>query len=385
MLFVHGAAFVLTATLSSYLARLLESAGQRAKVAESSLSELHALHDSIVRSIASGILTTDAEGRISYLNRAAEEIVELPLSSIRGLRLEELFPAVEEALHASRGHRLDHRLEAGWTSPSGQAKVLGFTVTPLLADDGRRLGSATVFQDLTPYRELELQAARSERLAAVGKLAAGLAHELRNPLASISGSVELLAASASAQPDDARLLDIVLREADRLSSLVSDFLAFARPAQPQPGPVNLPSLVREVLHVFESDPHVSELTRAEDLRPAVAHADASQLKQVLWNLLLNAAQATPAGGTLRVTTGPGEPGWVQVAVADDGSGIAAEDMQRIFDPFFTTKPDGTGLGLATVHRIVDAHRGRLEVESHPGAGSCFTVHLPASPARIREG
>src|SRR5262249_39061071 len=147
-------------------------------------------------------------------------------------------------------------------------KVLGFTVTPLVADDGRSLGTATVFQDLTPFRDLEASAARSERLAAVGKMAAGLAHELRNPLASISGSVELLASGAPAGAEDRKLLEIVMREAERLSRLVSEFLAFARPAPPRTADVSLPELVREVLRVFEVDPHGKTLLRKEELAPA---------------------------------------------------------------------------------------------------------------------
>jgi two-component system sensor histidine kinase PilS (NtrC family) len=249
-----------------------------------------------------------------------------------------------------------------------------------MADDGRSLGTATVFQDLTRFRELELSAARSERLAAVGKLAAGLAHELRNPLASISGSVELLAVGAAAGAEDRKLLEIVMREAERLSKLVSDFLAFARPAPPRAASVSLPDLVHEVLRVFESDPHARQLELTEELAPAVASADASQLKQVLWNLLLNASEATPPGGSLAVTTGISTAGTVFVRVSDSGSGISPEDMERIFDPFFTTKPAGTGLGLATVHRVVEAHRGRIEVESRPGRGARFTVILPTSEA-----
>jgi two-component system sensor histidine kinase PilS (NtrC family) len=233
---------------------------------------------------------------------------------------------------------------------------------------------------LTPFRDLEARAARSERLATVGELSAGLAHELRNPLASMSGSIEMLAASGSYTDEDRRLFDIVLREADRLNGLVTDFLGFARPAAPEPVDVSLPALLGEVVHMFSADPRVERVRLESDIADVCGRIDAAQIKQVLWNLLLNAAQASPEGGGIRLRCGPGQrAGTVFVSVEDQGGGIAPDLLPRIFDPFFTTKPQGTGLGLATVHRIVDAHGGQVEVESRVGQGTRFTLVLPASP------
>ena len=372
VIFTYGAAFGLTAVIASYVADQLERAGARAEVAEESLSKLGVLHDAIVRSISSGILTTDDRNRVTFVNRAGEEILGKAGGELQGISLEEIFPALGQT---SPGMQ---RLESNWQHPDGTQRILGFTISPLIDGEGGRLGASVVFQDLTPFRDLEARAARSERLATVGELSAGLAHELRNPLASMSGSIEILAASGARDEEDRRLLDIVLREADRLNVLVSDFLGFARPAAPQPAAVSLPALLGEVMHVFAADPRLGGMQLESEIADAHALIDGAQIKQVLWNLLLNAAQASAAGGSITLRCGPGRAaGTSFVSVEDQGSGIDPGTLSRIFDPFFTTKAQGTGLGLATVHRIVDAHRGQIEVESRPGAGTRFTLILPA--------
>ena len=372
--FTHAAAFGLTAVVASYVAGQLERAGARAEVAEESLSKLGALHDAIVRSISSGILTTDEHNQITFLNRAGEDILGCGAADLRGKGIEVVFPVLRSALEGS-----GKRLEGTWLRPDGASRVLGFSINPLIDEQGRRLGTAAVFQDLTPYRDLEARAARSERLATVGELSAGLAHELRNPLASMSGSIELLAATGSYSDEDRRLFAIVLREADRLNGLVTDFLGFARPAAPEPTDVALPELLSEVVQVFAADPRIARVHLESALAAATARIDPAQIKQVLWNLLLNAAQASVDGGRIVLRCGRGtRRGTAFVSVEDEGGGISAEVLPRIFDPFFTTKPQGTGLGLATVHRIVDAHGGQVEVTSRPGEGTRFTLVLPAS-------
>lgn len=377
-IFTHGAAFGLTAVVASYVARQLERADARAEVAEGSFKQLSALHDAIVRSISSGIITTDESERVTFINRAGEEILGTHADSLRSLSLDSIFPVVGAAL--SRSPSVGQRLECGWTRPDGTRLILGFTINPLVDGEGRRLGTSAVFQDLTPFRELEARAARSERLATVGELSAGLAHELRNPLASMSGSIELLAATGSHSAEDQKLFDIVLREADRLNGLVTDFLGFARPAAPQKTSVSLPALLGDVMQVFCSDPRTAGMRLESEIADADALADGAQLKQVLWNLLLNAAQASREGGRIVLRCGPGRAaGTVFVSVEDEGEGIDPAVLPRIFDPFFTTKAQGTGLGLSTVHRIVDAHCGQLEVDSRADVGTRFSVVLPAPP------
>jgi two-component system sensor histidine kinase PilS (NtrC family) len=234
---------------------------------------------------------------------------------------------------------------------------------------------------------MEDRVQRSERLAGLGQVAAGLAHELRNPLASMSGSLELLRAEA-ARPEDRRLMDIVLREAGRLDQLVGRFLEYSRPAAPRREAVDLARLARETLEVFANDPAAARVRLVQELVPTPAWCDADQLRQVLWNLLVNAAQAALAapraerGGQVevRVRCAPLPDGGAALEVADDGPGIAAEDLARIFTPFFTTKARGTGLGLATVQRVVDAHGGTVTAASVPGRGARFAVRLPRQPA-----
>jgi len=224
---------------------------------------------------------------------------------------------------------------------------------------------------------------RSDRLAVVGGLAAGLAHEIRNPLAAMTGSVELLGGSAGLVESERRLLQVVRKEGQRLEALVRDFLSFAKPASPQLGAIDARNLVLETAELFRAEADRLGVTLTVEAQPGVGlRADGPQLKQVLWNLLGNAADATPPGGHITVAL-KRAGGQAVLAVTDSGAGIASEDLARIFDPFFTTKERGTGLGLAIVHRVVEAHGGRISVQSEPGKGSTFSVSLPAADAPQR--
>jgi two-component system sensor histidine kinase PilS (NtrC family) len=373
-LFVHLSGFVATAALASYLAEQLRRTGEQLAEREIDLEALSALHEALVQSVASALLTVDREGRVTFLNRAGEAMTGLSLAAIRGAPAERWFGAFRP--HEARG-------ETWLESARGERLRVGYTVSPLVARDGTSLGEAIVFQDLTRLREMEVAVQRSERLADLGRVAAGLAHELRNPLASMTGSVELLRAGAAPDGEDARLMDIVLREASRLEQLVAKFLQFSRPAPPRREAVDLGELARDTLAVFANDPAAARVQVEEALGAAPASCDPDQIRQVLWNLVLNAAQAIAGadrGGRVRVET-RGEAGGVAVLVVeDDGPGIAPADLQQLFTPFFTTKERGTGLGLPTVQRIVDAHGGSIAVESAPGEGTRFIVRLAARAA-----
>ncbi len=374
LLFVHAGAFAATAALASYLAEQLRQTGERLAEREGDLAAITALHESIVQSVTSGLLTLDGAGRVTFLNRAAEQMLGLGRTEVLGQPAERWFGALRGDV--ARG-------EADLVTPAGETLRLGYSTFPLVGRKGAALGTAVIFQDLTQLRIMEERLDRSERLADLGQLSAGLAHELRNPLASMMGSVELLR-SAGLRDDDRRLLDIVLREGGRLGQLVTEFLAFARPGTLRREPVDLAVLVAQTLEAFSNDPAAAGVTLERALSPAPVRGDPDQLRQVLWNLLINAAQALAApgraGGTIRVGCGPVRDGGADLTVADDGPGIDPADRARLFTPFFTTKPAGTGLGLATVHRIVDAHGGALSVDSAPGQGARFTVHLPAPGA-----
>ncbi len=372
-LWVHAAAFVATALLSGWLSEQLRTTGERLAASESDLADVTALHEEIVQSVTSGLLTVDAAGRITFLNRAGELLTGLTAAEVRGQPVARLFAGFAET---------SGRNETVWIAPSGRRRILGFTRFPLSGARGGTRGHAVIFQDLTELRAMEEAVRRSERLADLGQVAAGLAHELRNPLASMSGCVELLQGAPGLGPDEARLLGIVLKEAARLNQLVTRFLAWSRPATPRLSPTDLAQVAGEVADAIQQDPAAARVALRRDLQPAVIQADPDQLRQVLWNLLLNAVQALgPSGGTIRLGCAPDGDG-ARLTVADDGPGIAHEDLDRLFSPFFSRKPGGTGLGLATVHQLVEAHGGEVRVEPVEPHGARFVVRFTARPAHL---
>lgn len=373
------AALLGVTVLSSFLDKQLASSTLQ-------VGDLRALNENVLRSIASGLLGVDNEGRVIYWNPAARAILGL---SDRDLRrpVEELLPGVGPRLLAASGVGLtgpQGRWELEVDGRSGEPVHLGLHCSPLLDGQGRTIGRLINFQDVTRVHELAEQVRRSERLAAVGGLAASVAHEIRNPLAAISGSAELLG-SAALEDDDARLLSIIRRESTRLSGLVTDMLAFTRPRPPTRARVSLLRVAREALEHFRADPTNAGLDlrlEADDGVPDV-EVDAAQLSQVLWNLLRNAAEAMGGRGvvTLEVRARPGLPPAlpeVELAVVDEGPGIPDDELERIFDPFFTTKERGTGFGLAIVHRIVQDNGGAIELSSTPGQGTVFRLRFAAS-------
>lgn len=377
-LFAHGAAFVVTGALAGYLASQLRRTGERLAASESDLAAVTALHESIVQSVTSGLLTLDPRGRITFLNRAGEELTGLSFPAVAGQPAERWFPVFGGPA----------RDEVQVVTARGERRLFGYTLFPLRARDDAQAGTAVIFQDLTELRAMEEAVQRSKRLADLGEVAAGLAHELRNPLAAISGCVELLGGTKGLSEEDQRILGIVLRETSRLDQLLGRFLQFSRPTPPQRRPVDLAAVVAETVDVFAGDPTAAGVAIERRLVRSPVECDADQLRQVLWNLLTNAAQAMRESGRgkrIRVACEPEPQGGATVAVEDDGPGIPAEDLPRIFTPFFTTKGNGTGLGLAVVQRIVDAHGGSVSVRAGAGGGARFEVRLPgpsSAPAHV---
>jgi two-component system sensor histidine kinase PilS (NtrC family) len=266
-------------------------------------------------------------------------------------------------------------------------------MSPLKDSGDREMGDILIFQDLTRLREMEEHVKRSDRLAAIGKMAAGIAHEIRNPLASISGSIEILKEELGNSTQNQALMGIILREVHRLNSLIADFLLFARPISPGRERIQLNRLIEEILQMLGHSPDFNVLIRLEtefedDL---YVQGDPNQVRQVFWNLLINAAQAMPKGGMLKVRLRKGSPhallpagrSYGEVSVIDSGVGIGEEDIGKIFDPFFTTKERGTGLGLSIVHSIVESYGGKIVVQSRKGRGSVFAVFIPlAEPSPV---
>jgi len=342
-------------------------------------ADLFTLHQDIVRSLASGLITVAPDGTVLTANQAAADILHRRAAELQGRPLAAVMPGLTEQLAESTGGELRSAdLTLG-------ELTLGVTVSPLRDVRDRVIGRIIHFQDLSDLRRLEQHMRRAERLATVGQLAAGIAHEIRNPLASISGSIELLRQAPVASDDDRTLMAIVHREIGRLNELVGDLLNYANPRPSQPVDFDLGVLVRETVQVSRADPASAgagvEIEAAAE-EPLPVHADPSKLRQVVWNLVRNAADAAAAAGggkhvrvDARRVVDRGQD-QVAITVEDDGPGIEPERIGRIFDPFYTTKQKGTGLGLATCHAVVAEHGGRIDVESEVGKGTKVVVRLP---------
>ena len=398
----HAAALLGSSTLSGILARELDRTGEALDERTQDLAQLRTLHERTVESLGSGLLTCDLEDRITSFNREAERITGWRRAEALGRRVEAIFPGLAEAIRETREHRTDPaaRFRMPYTSRRRQTLHLGFGAYALGGDRGEPFGKVVIFQDVTEVVAMERELRRSERLAAVGELSASIAHEIRNPLAAISGSVQMMqAGSGDVQGEAKRLREIVLREVDRLDQLIDEFLQYARPGEPRPESVDLEEGLRDVVEMAEAG--VGEAISIEwEAEPGLrVWADPGQLRQVLWNLLLNAAQAMPGGGRIRlearrirgqasqdelapdrIETEAEKSGGVEIAVLDQGSGISSEVAERMFDPFFTTKTQGTGLGLAMVHRVVHEHGGLIRVQEAGGDFvTAIRLVLPTGP------
>ena len=393
---VHATAIVLVAALASFLAAELRRTGEALRQRTRDLRRLRSLHEHTVESLMSGLLTTDHAGHITSFNPEAERITGLSAAAAVGCSVELVLPGVHEQALAPAGDGVHRRVRMPYRSRDGEERHLGVAAYVLRDADGVAGGRVLIFQDVTEVVELEAELRRSERLAAVGELSASIAHEIRNPLAAISGSIQMLVKESGALDADPaeRLMKIVLRETDRLNLLITDFLRYARPGPLDLEAVEVRQAVGELLEMFASTlpDNVRVIVDVEE--GITVHADAAQLRQLLWNLVLNAAQAMPDGGELRIhgavvpegapqearadrrKRGEAKSAWAELSVRDEGIGIPADLLDRIFDPFFTTKAQGSGLGLAMVHRIVEEHGGSLGVESTVGRGTEIRVRLP---------
>nr|WP_168210390.1 ATP-binding protein [Persicimonas caeni] len=395
---INSVAAYLVAVLAGYLAQRLGEVTGELERQQSNVQELRALNANILASLNSGLLTVDSGGAVIFFNRAAETITGRSAAEVYGKRLDDVFPSLAGRLAQAGGalesdaqtfaseSKIGHesRLESIYVRPNGEQVYLGFSVSLLRDSQDQVAGRIVIFQDLSEVKKLEREKKRSERLAAVGQLAAAIAHEIRNPLASISGSVEMLESISDLDEDDAMLMRIIVREVDRLDKLITSFLDYSRPRTLERTRTDLIELIRDVLGLFRNRPASqmvpAHLAADDDLEEAPAQVDREALRQVMWNLLNNAREAmeeNQAGGQIRVSVSRHGNRWV-VVVEDDGPGISAELSERIFEPFFTTKETGTGLGLATIHRLIEQHDGKIHVgRAQHLSGARFEVELPA--------
>ncbi|MEW5725376.1 MAG: ATP-binding protein [Thermodesulfobacteriota bacterium] len=377
---INMGAFYLVAILSGYLTKQAEESRRQLKARETDIERLEELNESIIQSMDSGLMTIGAQGKIMTFNPAAERITGFTFEEVKGRPYTEIFPGLAFADEPDQAETPSPVWNWVYHRADGQRLYLDLGLVGLRDRSGASWRRLLVLQDRTQIRRMEEEVKRVERLAAIGEMAAGIAHEIRNPLASMSGSFQILEQDLAGQGDHDRLLAIIRREMDRLNHLVTDFLLFARPRSGAPETFLLSPAVGDILTMFAKQAGREDNIRiVKDLDPqAAVRFDRHQFEQILWNLLINAAEAIPEGGEIRVCVRPAPEGRVLITVSDNGDGIAPEDLPRIFDPFFTTKSGGSGLGLSIVHRILVSGGGRIEVASQPGRGTTFSVHLAAA-------
>ncbi|HSN83537.1 MAG TPA: ATP-binding protein [Polyangiales bacterium] len=363
------------ALLATNLARRAQVVGARLLVAEQSAARLEQLNDDIVRSISSGLITADDDGRIIGVNPAAREILRDRRGALIGQSLSTVLPSYAKELMNEPPKRAD----VTGRRADGSEFSMGYTLSALVDASGNPSGLLLSFQDLTEIKTLRDQAERARQLAVLGQLATGLAHEIRNPLSSISGSVEMVRESNALSPEDGRLLGIVISEVERLNSLVTTMLQVGRPSSIEPQPIDLRSIASDVVAVARGEASPSNGLRIDEIspvEPVIARVDPDRMRQVLWNLVKNAVQASPYRSTVEVRTGRNGDGRPFVEVADEGPGITEDRRERLFDMFYSGRSHGVGLGLALVKQIVDQHEGQIDIMDRAERGTIFRVTLP---------
>lgn len=389
--------FTLVAVGTGYIAARLQEAGEGRQRLEEELARMQLRAADILANIRAGIITVDESGRLLYANPAAASMLGLSVDQEVGTpvtdRIRSTAPGVAEALTAHTGGGVLTARSEGVLVRNGVAVPIGITTTSV-SGDLRQEGNATtaIFQDISDQKRLEAMNLRAQRLEAVAELSASLAHEIKNPLASIHSAVEQMSRRPAATPDERTLSALIVRESERLSRLLSEFLDFARVQVTRRESLDLRHVLRGAATLAGTHPDRAAHARLTlDLpeSPFLMTGDEDLLHRALFNLILNAFQASPDEGEVSVrlrTLAPGEQpmglpfrGAVHsIEIRDRGAGIPAEIADRLFEPFATTKPGGSGLGLAMVHRAIEAHRGLILVDSAAG-GTCFTVLLPVEP------
>jgi two-component system sensor histidine kinase PilS (NtrC family) len=355
---------------------------------EEDFADLNVLHELILSSIKSGIITTDLQGKIRAINRSAEELSGLSADDAIGRSVFSIFgddlrAPIESSLNSVQNAEFaPPRFEASIERNGVGAKTVACSVSPLIGRAGGVNGLILAFQDRTEFHEMEENLRRADRLSAVGRMAAGLAHEIRNPLGSISSAVQFLADKGSETAERGALMNVIVRESDRLNNIISDFLAYARPqdgiSHRRISDVDAGEALKDCLALLKHDPSVREkhvFDLREPSKKILIQADETQLKQVFWNILQNSVQAMPDGGTLAIDLDEPDDNFVRIAFSDDGCGIDRATLENIYEPF-QSGSNGTGLGLSIVHRIVTEGGGRIDVSSERGVGTKITIELP---------
>ncbi|HXG86247.1 MAG TPA: ATP-binding protein [Pyrinomonadaceae bacterium] len=378
----HDVAFLVVGLLASRLSARRAS-GEQLKETAKTLANLRVLHERIVESIRSGLITTDLEGNIYTFNAAASEITGFRVSDMRGKSIYSLFGNIHlpiaDSLDATDTGDNPPRFETDVLTPDGFAVRVGYGVSPLFAETGEKTGLILTFQDLTEIRTMEENVRRKDRLAAVGRVAAGLAHEIRNPLGAMRGAIQVLQSTTPPESSHASLMEIILRESDRLNKIITNFLTYARPRVSNFSEIDVREAVDDTFMLLKPSPDIKENHRLEtDLpdAPLMISADPTQLKQIFWNLARNSILAMPDGGALKIKLEETANGRIRILFEDTGCGMSPAQVEQLFEPFSASTTGGTGLGLSIVYQIIRDHSGTINVRSRENAGTTITVELP---------
>ncbi len=388
---VNIAAFYIVAFLSSLPSEQARKSRAELKEKEDDISKLEALNEWIISSITSGLITIDGQKKIILFNPAAEKIFGLAGEEVIGKKIPDILPIVDGYLsdvpddNSYTPSVSQKYSDIKYRNAKGEALSLRFFMSPLIIPDTDQKGNILLFQDVTEMTEIEKEMKRVEGLALVGELAAGIAHEIRNPMASISGSIQMLKEGMDTDEVNRRLMDIILREVDRLNHLINDFLKYARPKPFELREFNLKQMIAESIELLKNsgkwNKNIELKTDLDSVEKIVS--DPEQVRQVIWNILLNAVEALPGKGILFVGTksittdyqGEKGPDMVEITVRDSGEGFSERALDQMFSPFFTTKEEGSGLGLAIVKQIVEGLKGSINGHNHPEGGAEVSVLL----------
>lgn len=370
-IFVHIISLYLTAYLSGYLSSRLEKTEQKLEEKDIDLRDLEFFNKAVVEGLPSGLFTTDTNGNVLIFNRAAEYITNVEKSAVIAKKIDSVLPYF--AFPFSEGRR------ENIITVNGIQKIIGISITALKGVDEKTRGFIGIFQDLTQLKKLETEMKQREKMATIGELSSNIAHEIRNPLASLKSSVEMLKEDSVSSNYKTKLMDIALIEMERLDRIITDFLTYSRPAPPELKRFDIHGLLDDIIELLKNVEQNKGRVHIHKDYSGIneINADAQKMRQVFWNLGLNAVEAMQEGGNLTISTRDTDE-HIGITFKDSGVGIQKEDIDKIFFPFFTTKEHGTGLGLAIAYRIIEEHNGSIHVDSNPAKGTIVNILIPKS-------